>query len=599
VGRCRNTAASDVGSLAALGRSIAASLRPSTVPWAVGPALWATGTAALIAGTGVLFGQLQLVGLAYLGAACAVIFLVRGFYRARWWAWVAQAIGGAVGISVGAQLWPGFSVGQILTAAVAGTISGMVGGAGPSAPAFGLMLSIGVAFGQFGGSSLPWWQQAVWYLAGTSVAAVSVLAPWAFHRDKPERRAQAKVYFAAADLCTAIGTEGAGAARYRLAAASAVARAARDRRGADLVAFAAATLYAQGRPVPEAAIASIRQAGQQIWDAEPVSVPFSAAAAGTDPGLVELADALSSQPERPGAVRPETLRFPALWRAATSRAGLANGLRLGLCMSVATALTVAMRQPAHSFWLPLTTAVIVRPEYASVFVRTVNRIFGTLIGALVATAVLAVLSPGLPLVVVTALALGFVVLSVPKLYGLAVIGITTSALLSQAIGQVDPVAPAVRLLDTFVGAAVAVVFGYLLWPEARRFPAYAQLVSGLKAAHGYLSEAVKPAGRRRHWQSVRADAYRLAHQVRATAEAAALEPPPVSSLALRVIPAAIELEDTVDVITAVGSAVDAGGEPAALIDDARRRLDGLDKTAAAWASGPLGSSGYGRSSGNR
>jgi hypothetical protein len=79
-----------------------------------------------------------------------------------------------------------------------------VGGTGPSGPAFGLMLSVGVAFGQFGGSSLPWWQQAVCYLVGTSVAAVSVLAPWAFHRDKPERRAQAAVYFAAVDLCAAM-----------------------------------------------------------------------------------------------------------------------------------------------------------------------------------------------------------------------------------------------------------------------------------------------------------------------------------------------------------------------------------------------------------
>ena len=53
----------------------------------------------------------------------------------------------------------------------------------------------------------------------------------------------------------------------------------------------------------------------------------------------------------------------------------------------------------------------------------------------------------------------------------------------------------------------------------------------------------------------------------------------MSVLALRVILAAIELEDTVDAITAVSSAVDAGGEPAVLIDDVRRRLDSLDKTA--------------------
>jgi hypothetical protein len=145
-----------MNSVAALRRSISAALRPSGAPWAVGPALWAMGTAALIAGTGVLIGQLQLAGLAYLGAACAVVFLHSGFYRARWWAWVAQAFGGAAGISVGSLLFPGLPVGQTLVAGVAGGISGMVGGAAPSAPAFGLMLSIGVAFGQFGGSSLPW-----------------------------------------------------------------------------------------------------------------------------------------------------------------------------------------------------------------------------------------------------------------------------------------------------------------------------------------------------------------------------------------------------------------------------------------------------------
>jgi hypothetical protein len=576
-----------MNSVATLRRSVIAALRPSGAPWAVAPALWAMGTAALIAGTGVLIGQLQLVGLAYLGAACAVVFLHSGFYRARWWAWVAQAFGGAAGISVGALLLPGNAVAQTLTAAVVGAISGMVGGIAPSAPAFGLMLSIGLAFGQFGGSSLPWWQQAVCYLAGTSVSAMSVLAPWAFHRDKPERRAQAAVYCAAADLCAAVGTDEAAAARDRLAKASAIARAARDRRGADRVAFAAATLYAQGRAVPPTAIAAIRQAGTQIAAASPVSVDFSEADAGGDPGLVELADALSPDPQRPGAPRQATQRLSGLVRAATSRDSLANGVRIGLCLAVATAIAAAMQDRIHGFWLPLTTAVIVRPEYASVFVRTVNRIFGTVIGALVATAVLAVLSSGLPLVVATALALGFVVLSAPKLYGFSVIGITTSALLSRSIGQIDPVAPVYRLQDTLLGAAIAVVFGYLLWPGARRFPAYAQLSGALESAHDYLREAVKPAPQRRHWQAVRAEAYRLAHQARATAEAAVLEPPPVSRVAVRVIPVAVDLEDTVDAITAVGSAVDAGSDSIRLIDDVQRRLKRLDDAAVAVESPPV------------
>lgn len=60
-----------------------------------------------------------------------------------------------------------------------------------------------------------------------------------------------------------------------------------------------------------------------------------------------------------------------------------------------------------------------------------------------------------------------------------------------------------------------------------------------------------------------------------------LGPPIVSAVALRAIPPAIELEDTVDAITAVGSAVDAGSEPMALIEDVQHRLEHLDQTAAA------------------
>lgn len=222
--------------------------------------------------------------------------------------------------------------------------------------------------------------------------------------------------------------------------------------------------------MPDKAIAAIRRAGNQIRSGAPVSVDFSTDDAGCDPGLVELADALSPEPGRPGEQTPATRRLSALFREATSHTALSNGVRIELCLAVATGITVAMQQRAHSFWLPLTTAVIVRPEYASVFVRTVNRIFGTVIGALVATGLLAVLSFGLPLVAATALAVGFVVLSAPKLYGLSVIGVTTSALLSQAIGHADPGALAHRLVDTLIGATVAVVFGYLLWPGARRFP---------------------------------------------------------------------------------------------------------------------------------
>jgi hypothetical protein len=46
------------------------------------------------------------------------------------------------------------------------------------------------------------------------------------------------------------------------------------------------------------------------------------------------------------------------------------------------------------------------------------------------------------------------------------------------------------------------------------------------------------------------------------------------------------LEDTVDAITAVSSAVDAGSDSTALADDVRRRLEHLDRTAVAVESSP-------------
>ncbi|MHA7650372.1 FUSC family protein [Mycobacterium sp. ML4] len=562
--------------LSALCRSAVGALRPSNARWALGPAAWAVATAALIAGTSLLVGNLRFLGLAFLGAACAVSFLSTGLYRARWWAVTAQAIGGALGISAGAVLWPGSAAALVMTAAGAGAISGMVGGIGPSATAFAMMLSVGVAFGQFGGSPLPWPQQVVWYLIGSALAAVGVLVSWALRRDEPERREAAALFDAAADLCEAIGTEQATSARARLAAASARVRPMRDRRRSDLVALAAATLYAQRRPVPKPAVAAIRLAGSQVRAGQPISVEFTAV---DDPGLMALADALSNQPVRPGTPLPAARRFSSLLRTATSETALANGARIGLCQAVATGITVAMHQPEHSFWLPLTSAVIVRPEYASIFVRTVNRIVGTLLGALMATAFLAVYSSGFPVVVAAALMMGFAVLAAPKLYALSVIGITSAALLSQSIGQPDPVAPGIRLVDTIIGAAVAVVFGYLVWPGARRLPGSARLTLALAAARGYLEEAVKPAPERRRYQAVRDDAYQLAHRVRDAAQAAVLEPPPVNTVALQIIPFAMEMEDTVDAITAVGAAVNGGGDCGPLIDDVNRRLAGIERAA--------------------
>ena len=49
---------------------------------------------------------------------------------------------------------------------------------------------------------------------------------------------------------------------------------------------------------------------------------------------------------------------------ATSRESRLAGARLALCVGAATLLALSLHTPQHAYWIPLTIATVVRPEYA-------------------------------------------------------------------------------------------------------------------------------------------------------------------------------------------------------------------------------------------
>ncbi|HEU5486896.1 MAG TPA: FUSC family protein [Microlunatus sp.] len=320
----------------ALGRSLRHALRPSHRPPAGRAAVRAVLAGGLIVVIGVACGDLGAVAIAYLGAACSVIFLLGERPRLQLISLATQAAGAACGLAL-AGLLPALPISQVVAATAVGVVSGLVGRRGVTAPGFGMMLSIGLAYGQFGGSSLTWSEQIVWYVLGTAVVALATMARL------PRRRL----------------------------------------------------------------------------------------------------------PERSGDDRAD---LPA---ATFSRSAVDTGLRLGLGMGLATAVTLALHPSEHAFWLPLTVAAVIRPEYGSVWARTVNRVGGTVIGAAAAAGLLLVVPTGLPTAGAAALALGFAAWTAPRLYGLSIIGVTASALLSGSIARTDAVGPGWRLVDTLIGALIA------------------------------------------------------------------------------------------------------------------------------------------------
>jgi uncharacterized membrane protein YccC len=552
-------------------QSLRHSLQLAPGPLAVWGAVRTVIAGGALMAAGVLFGDLDAMGVAYLGAACSAAFVRGDLYRTRFTSLLAQAAGAVIGLTVGSLDVGGIPM-LVVIAATAGMASGVIGVISPSAPGFAMMLSIGVAFAQFGGSPLPWWSQCVWYVVGTGLIGVAALAPWVVNR-QPNRVLTASVLDAAADLCAAAGHADAHDARRRLAGAFAAARAGPFDPRSELVGFAAATLYAEHQPAPPAAVAALRDSANDIRCGGSGHVQFTATS--PSPGLRALSEALSLEVSIPVRTVTRLAQLASAVRQILSRAAVIAGLRIGVCMAVATAVTATVHEPTHAYWLPLTVAVIVRPEYGSVYVRTINRVCGTIAGAALAAAVIAVVPSGLAVACAAAAALAFGVLMAPKLYALNVIGVTAAALLAASVGGPDDVLPLLRLIDTLAGAVIAVVFGYLLWPGARRAAAPTQLRAAIDAADRYLTQAAAAPQQRTHLQADRDDAYHLAHQIRTVAETALSEPPPVNRHAARLLPAAIDLEDVVDTITAIAARVDDHRDATPQVQAARRTLNEL------------------------
>jgi uncharacterized membrane protein YccC len=181
---------------------------------------------------------------------------------------------------------------------------------------------------------------------------------------------------------------------------------------------------------------------------------------------------------------------------------------------------------------------------------------GTIVGSLFAALVLLTFGSGWPVAAAAAVSLGLAVLAAPKLYALSVVGVTSSALLSSCIGSSDPSSPAIRLIDTLLGCAVAIVFGYLLWPRRPSAEIGLALRQAGAAVTHYLDLAAQPPSNRMNWTAARDTAYRSAHLTRQAAQRALHEPRAVRVEAEAALPSALALERLVDEVTALAAGAD-------------------------------------------
>jgi uncharacterized membrane protein YccC len=181
----------------------------------------------------------------------------------------------------------------------------------------------------------------------------------------------------------------------------------------------------------------------------------------------------SSAFEQREARKPWHLRLAGT--LATLRANLSlqstafrHAIRLAACAGAGDALAYAL-QLRRSYWVPMTIAIVLKPDFTATFSRGILRLAGTFIGLALATGLFHVLHPGMFADVALVAALMFLMRWIgPANYGVFVMAVTALVVALIAMTGVDPRSlMAARGMNTVAGGAIALL-AYWLWPTWER-----------------------------------------------------------------------------------------------------------------------------------
>lgn len=599
------------------------SLKPQSapVPWAA--VARASVAMALPLAVGILAGRPSYGALASMGALSGVIGDTADAYRMRIFNIAVPQLFGALGVTLGTLV---FGHGWVAVGAVTcvALVSGMMSTIGAVASVSGLLLLLNSVVGA--GLPMPgqWWLAPLLMTGGGLLVLALALLAWPLRSGVPERASVAASYRAVAALLDSAGTDAYGEARTAVTAALnqsydlVLARRTRDHgRSPELVRLvgqlnaltpvveaapaadqaarhACVTLPAEVPDAVRALAAAVERGGHAHADGDrpgtrataPLSEPRDHTARALDHAVRHAAETLDD-PDPLGVIaaedrlgRPAALRVRARRAARNvilSGASWRYGLRLALCIGIAQALVSLIDVP-RSYWVALTVTFVLKPDFGSVFSRAVLRALGTAAGLVIAAAVLVEVPHGwwdVPVMMVLApLIPAFTV----RGYGYQTAAITPVILLlsdilnNQGVGLVLP-----RLVDSLIGCGIALVAGYLLWPESwgtrigdRLADAVADTARYVECAFGADGD---PAARAR----MRRGLYRDLSVIRSEFQRALTEPPPTGAHAAAWWPLVVAVERVLDATTAARVRIRHGAPAPAPseVSEVARELRGL------------------------
>ncbi|MGC4980159.1 FUSC family protein [Streptomyces sp. DT193] len=591
-------------------------LQPQRVPVNRAAAARAAVALSLPLAIGLACGQPAYGALASMGALSGVISDTADAYRMRILNIAVPQFFGAIGVTIGAAVF-GHGWTAVVTVTLIALVSGMISSIGAVASVTGLLLLLNCVIGA--GLPLPgaWWLAPLLMSGGGLLVLALTLLAWPLRSGVPERSSVASTYRTVADLLAAGGTD--DYERLRIAVTQSLnesydlvlaRRAFHHGRSPDLVRLlaqlnavtpvveAAPAAHQRGEPLPAAIPAAVSLLADTIetGGTGPLELRLPAPADETgravDHALRHAAGVVTDRSPDPRTLddrlgRPARLRVRAA-RAARgvllSAASWRYGTRLALCIGLGQVLVSTVEVP-RSYWVALTITFVMKPDYGSVFSRALLRALGTVAGLVVAATVLTLVPRGwwdVPVLMV----LGALIPALtPRGYGYQTAAITPVILLlsdilnHQGTGLIVP-----RLVDSLIGCAIALVAGYLLWPESWHARVGDRLADAVADTAGYVElafgDAAEPAARARSRRRL----YRDLSSIRTEFQRALTEPPPNGRRAAAWMPLVVAVERIVDATTAArvrvrqGAAEPSAAEISTIARQLRELSEGLRET---------------------
>jgi uncharacterized membrane protein YccC len=200
---------------------------------------------------------------------------------------------------------------------------------------------------------------------------------------------------------------------------------------------------------------------------------------------------------------PRSLRPYGLWRRFRANltphsAAFRHAARLVGCIMLAKALAIVLEMP-HAYWIPMTTAIVLKPDFTATFTRGMARLGGTLAGLLAVSLVLQILPHRVPYYIALVALLTFAVRGIGRSnYAILLFAVTGLIVVLLTLGGA-PAGPSMeaRGMATLVGGALAVA-AYAVWPTWERSQTplvLADMLDSYRAYFDALMDALaNPAG---------------------------------------------------------------------------------------------------------